>query len=111
WEARKIAPRGISSPKTAFRPQNDPIRKITGIFYHGTTTAQKGLLRSWLDWLIEIEKLKIYGSPTRLTLYLNAMFPQPDWEPLNELISYRNRNRLKFSSRLIGPGKQKIILV
>jgi len=113
---RQIAPEQNNSPDKATypsRPMNNPFRRLTGLYYHLEKVQFQGLLKSWLKFLqdcgVWLEKNS--QGLQKLQKYLDDLFPQPDWDPLNHII-YPNSKRSKQGTlKLIGKQRQNIILV
>jgi hypothetical protein len=99
--------------KTPSRPLNNPVRRLTGLYYHLEKIHFQGLLKSWLKFLQDCGKL--LNSKQRgfanIQKLLDKLFPQPDWDPLNYLISPNSKAVKTQANRLIGKQRQFIILV
>jgi len=95
------------------RPLNNPLRRLTGLFYHLEKIHFQGLIKSWLkffnDCRGELDKGK--SGLKKIMSYLDNMFPQPDWEPLSLLIHAKSKQRNNSNYKLIGRQRQLIILV
>jgi hypothetical protein len=99
-------------PKTSSRPLNHPLRRLLGLYYHLERIQFQGLLKSWLKFVQDSES-QLHGAPApgkRLQQLMADLFPQPDWEPLNRLLSADSTTPLPVKARLIGEKRQRVIL-
>jgi len=99
-------------PQTATRPQNHPLRRLMGLYYHLEHIQFQGLLKSWLKFIqsCEVELQQPSGLQKRLQHLLNALFPQPDWDPLNWVVTADSQKPLTSQTKLIGAQRQRVIL-
>ena len=100
-------------PKQASRPLNRPARRLTGLFYHLEKTDFYGLFKSWLRFVVRCGKLIETERKARRFLLseLDAMFPQPDWEPFARLVDAGSCGKTSGPMKLIGRQRQLIVLV
>lgn len=99
--------------KRPYRPLNHPIRRLTGLYYHIEKIKFEGILKAWLGFLKHCQKIIEQNiDPVNLILkQLQALFPQPDYEPLNTVFTLHQAKKSKYKNKLIGRNRQLIILV
>lgn len=95
------------------RPANNPVRRLTGLYYHLEKTSFQGLLKEWLAFLLRLAPRGISShlTPGEIVIELDKMFPQPEWDPLSTLFQATSRTCLKKPVRFVGKHRQLIILV
>ncbi len=101
------------SPKSPSRPLNNPLRRLTGLYYHLQKVHFQGLFKSWLKFFEDCrqEMKNIKKCLPGIMKLLEDIFPQPDWDPLNHLIIATGKPLAETKLRLIGRERQLIILV
>lgn len=101
-----------NSTRTPYRPYNNPVRRLLGLYYHLQSVQFKGLLGSWLRFLDNCESsIRSKKGKSEILEALDKMFPQPSWDPFlyfNPPLGKTNPNQ---HSRFIGKQKQLVILV
>ncbi|MCP4752448.1 MAG: DUF2851 family protein [Proteobacteria bacterium] len=106
-------PVGKTAPKKPSRPLNDPLRRLTGLYYHLEKIQFQGLVKSWLKFFQDCRQKMENNTkclPEILEL-LDTIFPQPDWDPLNHMVLATSRRSDSTKLRLIGKQRQLIVLV
>ncbi len=100
-------------PKTPSRPLNNPLRRLTGLYYHLEKVQFQGLIKSWLSFLLECEKAIEKNKKKQPTIIasLDQMFPQPDWDPLNHIIYATSKQRELTKTKLVGKQRQLVVFV
>lgn len=95
------------------RPLNHPLRRLYGLYYHIEHVQFQGLFKSWLRFILDCRQLMKRGKrqSTSVLTRLEEMFPQPAWEPLNDLMSVTSERISARPARLIGRQRQRIILI
>lgn len=114
WESIPDAPTvSVSGATNPSRPYNHPLRRLVGLYYHLEKVHFQGLLKSWLKFLMDCRPaIAARKHQSKMVLeMLDEMFPQPDWEPLNWLLSASSQKKTDKRIRLIGKQRQLIILV
>lgn len=106
-------PHLVPSINLPSRPLNNPLRRLTGLYYHLKNVHFQGLIKSWLKFINDCrsEMDRDKNCLKKILIHLNNMFPQPDWEPLNLLIHATSKRRNTSNHKLIGRQRQLIILV
>lgn len=95
------------------RPQNSPLRRLTGLFYHLEQVHFQGLTKSWMAfinlWDNDAAHQKTF--PATLNKELEKMFPQTQGDPLAPMLSPVKAVKENSAIRFIGKERQRIILI
>lgn len=114
WQSLKHeGGKNTHSQTAAFRPLNNPIRRLVGLYYHLDKIRFQGLFKSWLKFILDCQAdldNQARGKKNILT-HLEEMFPQPMWEPLGTTVSPTSPRKNSTTTRLIGRQKQLTILI
>jgi hypothetical protein len=111
WEEKRSKlPLMTAKSRFPSLPNNNPIRRLYGFYYHLEKIRFQGLLKSWLHFLSEMASiLEAETKPLKkIFKNLNDFFPQPEVVPLDTKDS---KTKKYLSSKLIGKQRQLIILV
>ena len=84
WEAHPN-PQPVQAPSQRYRPQHAPEHRLLALFHHLQHTQRTGLLRAWLQVLLDLKPFA--ASVTLRTEALArtaALWTVPDWEPWNQ---------------------------
>lgn len=95
------------------RPANNPVRRLTGLFYHLEKTSFQGLFKEWLAFFVRLAPQGKHPHYTsrEILVELDRMFPQPEWDPLSTLFQATSQTSLIKPVRFIGKERQLVILV
>ncbi len=105
WEARPDQQQ-VQAPRQRYRPHHAPERRLLALFHHLQQTQQTGLLRAWLQVLVDLKPHASSGSLRKEALARTAaLWTTPDWEPWNlgsgrELVG-RERQVLLWANALL----------
>ncbi|MDT8446703.1 MAG: DUF2851 family protein [bacterium] len=94
------------------RPSNHPLRRLTGLAHHLEGLGGESLVKYWLRFFYQAQGL--LKGPKALPNLLKALderFAQPPDEPLAWLASPTSSKTLKHAQRLIGPSRQRVVLI
>jgi len=95
------------------RPSNDPVRRITGLFYHLDQSKAQGLVKNWLKFFYQVEAYlqEPKGGARKVSESLDQLFSSPGDEPLLHFGSFQAKAPLSSPRRFIGAERQRILLV
>jgi Protein of unknown function (DUF2851) len=98
--------------KSASRPLNNPVRRLTGLYYHLDASWFQGLIKTWLIFFHRCQN-HIHQVRARQLIIkeLDSLFPQPEWDLLNIIPAPNLTTKKLPRTKLIGKSRQLIILV
>ncbi len=103
-------PEAVAHPQG--RPQNHPLRRLSGMVHHLEATQHQGLLKTWLKLLWEAEPA--LGQPQGLKQVQDqvaGLFPNPPQNPLTQVLTPKTKKIGQQPLTLIGPERQRVLLV
>lgn len=99
-------------PAPKGRPQNHPLRRLSGLVHHLEATLHQGLLKTWLKLLWEAEAaLGQKQGWKQVQTQVAGLFPNPPQNPLTQVLTPKTAKMSGQPLALIGLERQRVLLV
>jgi hypothetical protein len=110
WRGLGLPPMEKGIVRGPSRPWNAPERRMVGMFHHLYALGQRGWLKGWLAFLVELDGLREGPGLRKGALRaLERLFETPEEEPWRRRVSFR-APPLAREARLIGADRAIVVM-